>query len=507
MMFKATSEATGGHVSRRVLLHATVLAAAMPALVNAALAAPNLDWATSLTTKDAAARIARGDMTAESYATALAGQAARVASLDIFIAEDREAMLAGARAIDQRRQAGEKLGPLAGIPLLVKDNIDTASLPTTAGTPALAHNRPMHDAAVLGRLLGAGALLFGKTNMDELAGGATSDNAAFGAVRNPYAPDRIPGGSSGGTAAGIAARVTTAGLGTDTGGSSRIPASLCGVVGFRPTVGRYPGGGHVPSSHTRDVIAPMARTVAGIAIMDHVISGEPGATARPLRGLRLGLPKTYFWSGLDPETEAVAQDAVRRMRAAGVEFVDVDLPGLPELLAQIAPILAYEAISDLRSYLQQQRSPTTVEQVVAGIKSQDVAQFYHSFLASADVAAYRTALDVYRPQLQRLFADAFRQSGVSALCFPPTPITAPPIGQQAVVLGGKEVPVLLAYFHNGNPASATGLPALVIPAGLSRSGLPVGLEFDGPAGSDRMLLSIGLAVEKLLPPLPAPRLA
>ena len=369
MMFKATSEATGGHVSRRVLLHATVLAAAMPALVNAALAAPNLDWATSLTTKDAAARIARGDMTAESYATALAGQAARVASLDIFIAEDREAMLAGARAIDQRRQAGEKLGPLAGIPLLVKDNIDTASLPTTAGTPALAHNRPMHDAAVLGRLLGAGALLFGKTNMDELAGGATSDNAAFGAVRNPYAPDRIPGGSSGGTAAGIAARVTTAGLGTDTGGSSRIPASLCGVVGFRPTVGRYPGGGHVPSSHTRDVIAPMARTVAGIAIMDHVISGEPGATARPLRGLRLGLPKTYFWSGLDPETEAVAQDAVRRMRAAGVEFVDVDLPGLPELLAQIAPILAYEAISDLRSYLQQQRSPTTVEQVVAGIKS------------------------------------------------------------------------------------------------------------------------------------------
>ncbi len=499
-------EATGGHVSRRAMLRAAVLGAAMPSFVDMALAAPDLDWATSLTTEDAAARIANGDMTAENYATALAGQATRVASLNIFIAEDREGMLAGARAIDHRRRAREKLGPLAGVPLLVKDNIDTASLPTTASTPALAHNRPAHDAAVLRKLLDAGALLFGKTNMDELAGGATSDNVAFGAVHNPYAPDRVPGGSSGGTAAGIAARVTTAGLGTDTGGSSRIPASLCGVVGLRPTVGRYPGGGHVPSSHTRDVIAPMARSVAGVAIMDHVISGEPAATSHALRGLRLGLPKSYFWSDLDSETDAVAQDAVRRMREAGVEFVDVDLPGLPRLLAEIAPILSYEAVSDLRGHLEQQGSSTTVEQVIAGIKSPNVEQFYRSFLAGTDVGDYRTALDVYRSQPQKLFADGFRQSGVSALCFPPTPITAPLIGQQTVVLGGKEVPVLLAYFHNGNPASATGLPALVIPAGLSRSGLPVGLEFDGPAGSDRLLLSIGLAIEKPLLTLPAPRL-
>ena len=206
---------------------------------------------------EAAAAIRAGDVSAQALVEALLDRCARAAPLNAFISLDPDAVRAAARVADQRRRRGERLGALHGVPLVLKDNFDTADFPTTAGTPALAAHRPRRNGAVVQRLLDAGALILGKANMQELAFGPTSNNAAFGPVHNPYDRSRIPGGSSGGT--GAAARLAPAGLGTDTGGSVRVPASLSGVVGFRPTTLRWPQEGIVPISHTRDTAALRCR--------------------------------------------------------------------------------------------------------------------------------------------------------------------------------------------------------------------------------------------------------
>ncbi len=462
--------------------------------------------AISLTASEAVQAIRSGEITAENYVSALIGQAARAGSLDLFISRNDAALLTAARELDRKRKAGRILGEFAGIPLLVKDNIETSALPTTAGTPGLANNQSKANAPVLDRMFSADALLFGKTNMHELAMGATSGNVQYGAVHNPHDFNRIPGGSSGGTAAGIAARVSPAGFGTDTTGSSRIPASLCGVVGFRPSPNRYPVQGIVPVSHTRDAIAPMSRTVDDIDRMDRITVGRSATTVLPsLAGLRLGLPKSYFWSNLDSEVESLLEQAVKKFKHAGCVFVEVQLPGLPELLKQVAPILAFEAVADLRGYLSRTGSGITFEALISEIKSPDVAAYYQHFLETGmDPASYRQAVEVHRPRLQALFAGMFRSSGIDALCFPATPITAPLIGEDTVMLNGVSVEVITTLARNENPASAAGLPAIVLPAGLTGRGLPIGFELVGAAESDIRLLALGRAVERELPRLPAP---
>ena len=237
-----------------------------------------------------------------------------------------------ARSADQQRQRGERLGPLHGVPIALKDNFDTADFTTTAGTPALAAHRPTRNAAVVQRLLDAGALILGKANMQELAFGPTSNNAAFGPVRNPYDRSRIPGGSSGGTAALVAARLAPAGLGTDTGGSVRVPASLSGVVGFRPTTLRWPQDGIVPISHTRDTAAPIARCVADCALLDGIVTGGPTSlTPINLEGLRLGVPRGHFWDDLDAEVGSDPRRRMARLAAAGVVLVEGDMADVAAL--------------------------------------------------------------------------------------------------------------------------------------------------------------------------------
>ena len=259
---------------------------------------PGRDEILDLTATAALAAIAAGDLRAETYAAILLSRAHSLKNLNVLIAQDPDEVLEAARAADKVRARGRLLGPLHGLPLLVKDNINTATLPTTAGTPSLIGNRPSANAHVVDALLGAGGIVFGKANMHELAFGITSNNGTFGPVRNPYDMSKIPGGSSGGNAAGVAARFAPAGIGTDTGGSTRIPAALCGVVGFRPTVGRYAGTGTlagvrevVPISHTRDTPGPIARSVADVALLDAVITGEPALPRADLNGLRLGVAR------------------------------------------------------------------------------------------------------------------------------------------------------------------------------------------------------------------------
>jgi len=458
---------------------------------------------------EAAAAIRTGTCTAEALADVLLERCASAAPLNAFISLDPNALRAAARRADQRRQRGEPLGPLHGVPLALKDNFDTADFPTTAGTPGLAGNRPAHNAAVVQRLLDAGALILGKANMQELAFGPTSNNAAFGPVHNPYDRTRIPGGSSGGTGAAVAARLAPAGLGTDTGGSVRVPASLCGVVGFRPTTLRWPQAGIVPISHTRDTAAPMARSVRDCALLDAIVTGEfTVVSPARLEGLRIGVPRGHFWENLDAEVERIAEEALAAMRAAGAVLVEGDITDIATLDAKAGfPVALYEFVADLNRYLAEHATGLDFASLAAQVKSPMVKAVVAGLLGADAVseAAYGEALTRHRPALQQTYRRYFNECGVAAMAFPTTPLPAAPIGEDdTVMLNGVRVPTLATYIRNLGPGSAAGIPGLSLPAGMTRSGLPVGIALDGPEQDDRQLLAIGIAFEMLLPRLPGP---
>jgi indoleacetamide hydrolase len=478
-----------------------------------------------LTATQAVAAMKAGDITAEAYAAALLVRADLLKFLNALISQDADQVLEAARSADQLRAAGGELRPLHGLPLLLKDNINTAALPTTAGTPGLRNNRPRHDAPVAAALFRAGGILFGKANMHELALGATSNNSAFGAVRNPYDPSKIPGGSSGGNASAVAARIVPAGLGTDTGGSVRIPAALCGVAGFRPTTGRYPGrgtmlpptmgwepgAGIVPISHTRDTAGPIARSIADLVLLDAVITGEaPALTPVDLNGLRLGVAHGNFFTNLDPKLEGVIAEALPRLRDWGVVLVEADIPDLATLNSRVSvPIGAFEPPRDLSRYLAEHGSGVSLSELISAIASPDVKGILESLTGprATPLAVYQDVIHIHRPALQAAYEAYFREFDVAALVFPTTRLPARPIGQDATVeINSQLVPTFRVYIHNTAPGGNTGIPGLSIPAGLTSDGLPIGLELDGPAGSDRTLLAIGLAVEEVLGPLPAPKL-
>jgi Asp-tRNA(Asn)/Glu-tRNA(Gln) amidotransferase A subunit family amidase len=343
---------------------------------------------------------------------------------------------------------------------------------------------------VASSLFSAGALLLGKTNMHELAFGVTSNNAAFGAVHNPYNSSMIPGGSSGGTAAAIAARMCPAGLGTDTGGSVRIPAALCGIVGLRTTSGRYPLQGVVPLSHTRDTVGPMARSMADLALLDTVITGDSALVQSPgLKGLRLGVPRAYFYENLDAELATVIE----------------------KLSAISGRLSFYECMADLSRYLSTHGSTLTATDVVHQIASPDVRELYDINVLGPKAPTlewYQHAMAYDRPALQSAYRTYFKDNNVAAMAFPTTALPARPIGQDVEVeLNGKKVPTFLTYLRNARPVTSAGIPSLSIPVGSTASGLPVGLELDAPERQDRALLGIGMAIEKLFGKLPAPKIA
>lgn len=459
----------------------------------------------------AASAIAKGEVAAEAYAQALLARCAKGAALNAFIRLEPETVRAAARRADERRKRGERSGPLAGVPLVLKDNLDTADYPTTGGTPGLATNRPKRNAPVTQKLLDAGAIVLGKANMHELAYGVTNNNAWAGPARNPYDPSRIPGGSSGGTGVAVAARFAPAGIGTDTGGSVRIPAAHCGIVGFRPTTLRWPQAGIVPISHTRDTAGPMTRSVADCVLMDGIVTGGPTELApASLKGLRLGVPRGHFWADLDTEIAPILEEALTRLREAGAVLVEGDVAEVGTLDGAAGfPIALYETVTDLNAYLAEHGAGLDYAGLARQTKSPDVKGILESLLGTGAVpeAAYREALAQHRPALQETYRRYFRERDVAAIVFPTTPMPAAKIGEdETVLVNGKPVPTFPTYIRNTGPGSVAGIPGLSLPAGLTKAGLPVGIEFDGPQGSDQRLLAIGLALEMLLPKLPAPKI-
>jgi Asp-tRNA(Asn)/Glu-tRNA(Gln) amidotransferase A subunit family amidase len=480
-------------------------AVAVPFVGSARAYEPPMDYS-RLTASEAALAIRKGGISAEHYVEGLIEQDRKWATLNAFISRDHDALREAARAADKLRASGAALGPLHGVPLVFKDNIATAALPTTAGTAALRNYRPAENAVVAQKLFDSGALLFGKNNMHELAAGITTNNLTFGPVRNPYKQTMIPGGSSGGTAAAIAARVAPAGLGTDTGGSVRIPASLCGIAGLRPTMGRYSGAGLVPFQGGTATAGPMARTVEDLALLDGIVTGDTDLPDVQPGQIRLGVPEEFFYEDIDAEVARIMEASLDRLDQAGV-------------------VLVRQPVGDLMTLVNKGRGAPSSEETVGGYMRffRDIDLTPNDFVSGVADPAIRARLNRqllteesteavagpsavavrarYKDTLDRYFAS----NNLDGMIIPPAPLPARPIGQDDTVeLNGRQVSTFQTYVRNAAIGSAAALPGVVIPAGMTSDGLPLGVEIDGPAGSDRKLLAIAQAVESLLPDLSAP---
>ena len=402
----------------------------------AAQTAPDLD---ALTATQAAADLCAGKITSKALTTAALARAKAKADLNAFITLDEAGAMKAAEAFDAGRKKGP-CKPLGGVPIVIKDNIEVAGLPSSAGTPALKGFVPRKDAPVAAKLRAAGAVIIGKTNMHELAFGISGYNAAFktgaeSGVRNAYDATKIAGGSSSGTGAAVGARIVTAGLGTDTGGSVRVPCALNGCAALRPTVGRYPQGAIAPISHTRDTAGPMAATMADVALLDRVIAGGGAIAPANPKQVRIGVVKAML-ANLDGDTEAAFRAAIDKLKSAGVTVVDVEMPKLAELNGKVGfPLALYEAYDDMVVYLKKTGTGITIEQLAKGIASPDVKGTYDGLVIPRKLPApenkvvdakpaYDAAMKTARPALQALYRETFAKNKLDAIAFPTTPKVA-----------------------------------------------------------------------------------
>jgi len=406
----------------------------------------------------------------------------------------------GARAKAAELDGIERDMPLKGRVIAVKDTIHVEGMPCTGGTEAFRNNIPATSNPTVKRLVDAGAIILGKTGVHELSFGITSNNYCFGAVRNPVDDRKIPGGSSGGSGAAVGGGLVWAALGEDTGGSVRIPAALCGTVGLRPTYGRYPDEGMLKLTATRDVIGPLANTVADTVLLDQVMTNS-SAPIEPanLKDLRFAVPKGSHWyEGLDPDVAKVTEEFLSNLEAHGVTLVQKPLH-VKELAERVGiPWILFETRPQLAKYLETYNIDLSVEDVIDNVKSPDVKAILDSPVASEE--DMKQLLEVDRLTLQSQYTDYFMQDNIDAIIFPTCPITARDIEgilDGVTIEGVDGIQNTLGYYiRNTNPNSTAGIPGISLPAGISAEGLPVGVELDAPLGMDDKLLSIALAIEK-----------
>jgi Asp-tRNA(Asn)/Glu-tRNA(Gln) amidotransferase A subunit family amidase len=462
---------------------------------------------TDLSARQAAEQMASGDLRAVDYAQALLERAEATVSFGSLLHVEPEALLAAAASLDAAPRPAPGTLPLYGVPMAFKDNIDVAGMPTTAGSPWMADHRPRTHAGVTQRLLDAGALVLGKTNLHEWSQGVTGHNHAFGPSRNPFDRERITGGSSGGNAALLGLRAVPAAIGTDTGGSVRVPAAHCGLVGFRPTVHRWPDEGLVPISPTFDTAGVMARSVDDCVLVDHAVAGGPLRIAPlSLAGVRLGVPEAYFWEDVDPPVAELARDSIARLRAAGAVLVPCDLAEAGALFQEGSmSISLYEILPALAAYFARHDRPFDARALTDSVASPDVRPLFERLFGAGAITpeAYAHALHTLRPRMQAVYRECFARHGLAALVFPTSPLTAARLGEDVeVMLCGRPAQAFSTYIRNTGPAGMAGLPALSLPMGLASNGLPAGLELTGAQGTDTALLALALGVERVLPPAP-----
>lgn len=460
----------------------------------------------------AAAAIRNGEISSEAYTASLLQRAQREAELNAFITIDETAVLAAARHADKAR-AGGSAAPLLGVPFAFKDTYLTRGLRTTIGIEGLGGFVPVEDADVVSSIKDAGGIVFGKNNLVEMSYGLTGDNRHYGQVKNPHNHDHISGGSSSGSGASVAARIVPAAFGGDSIGSIRVPASFCGVVGFKPTTGRWPRGGVAPISHTLDTTGVLARSVEDCALIDQIVTGE-GATvldrSSDLRDVTFAYAPRQYLDLVDPEIEANFNEVIGLLREAGASLVEIDLGHDFLSIAEAATwnIFFHETMNGISEFLRSHHIPTSFDEVYDGLKP-DLKEVWGQVVlpngpGAISSESYKSALSACHAEVARRFDEACAHSRAEALLFPTTPCTAPTIEQQAkFTIAGQEVSYLVLAKHT-IPGSAAGLPGISIPAGLSRNGLPMGLEIDGARGRDRRLLDLARRVEAAVGLLSSP---
>ena len=455
------------------------------------------------------AALGKGQVTSrqlvESYLARIDAYDQQGPRINAFIAVN-PAALETADALDRERQARKVRGPLHGIPIVIKDNFDTGDMPTTGSSIALATHRPTRDAFQVARLREAGAIVVGKTNLHELASGIVTVSSLGGQTRNPYDPARNPGGSSGGTGAAIASNFAAAGLGTDTCGSIRIPASHNSLVGLRPTYGLSSRAGVIPLSHTQDVAGPLARSVRDVAlILDATVGVDPGdpvtAAGRgraprsyvdglaesSLKGTRLGVVASLFGDAPeDAEVAGIVRASLDIAKARGAVVVEMPMPNLTELLRATSVIDA-EFKFDLADYLAAASNPpvrSLGEILDRGLHHQALDGSFRrrNAVESRDSESYRTSL-ARREEARKVILAEMDAARVTAIVYPTLRRKAAPIGEAQAGANCQLSPT-------------TGLPALSVPAGFTLDGLPVGIEFVGRAFSEPDLLKLGAAFER-----------
>jgi aspartyl-tRNA(Asn)/glutamyl-tRNA(Gln) amidotransferase subunit A len=419
----------------------------------------------------------------------LAVIAERNAALNAFITVLADTALEEARRADQEIAAGRYRGPLHGVPISVKDLIDVKGAPTTAASRVREGQVAAADAPVVTRLREAGAVIIGKTNLHEFALGTTNEDSAFGPARHPLDPSRSPGGSSGGSAASVLAEMAYASIGTDTGGSIRIPSAACGLVGLKPTIGEVSTAGIVPLSRTLDHVGPLCRSVKDAGIVYDVLrSATPAGErkARGVEGLRLGVLRGYFTVLLDPQVASAFERACARLRDAGVTLHDVDVPHAGD----VAPIYVHIVLSE--------------------------AAAYHAKTLDSHGDAYtpnvRHRLEMGRYILAEDYVRALRgrdvlirevdaaMEGRDGLLLPSVPIPAHKIGVSSVRLGGTDEPIRNVTLRLTQLFNVTGHPALTVPCGRTPEGLPIGAQLIGRRSATSDLLSLATAFESYLGP-------
>ncbi|HEV3220469.1 MAG TPA: amidase [Candidatus Acidoferrales bacterium] len=433
-------------------------------------------------------------------------------ALNAFLTITRASAFADAKVSEKLLLRRRSRGPLEGIPIAIKDNLYTQGVRTTAGAKFLRDFIPQFDATTIARLRSAGAILLGKTNLHEFAYGITTGNPHFGATHNPWDLERIPGGSSGGSAAAISAGLCAASIGTDTGGSIRIPASLCGIFGIKPSFGRVSCYGSVPLAPSLDHVGPLTRSAADAALLLGAISGadphDTSTLAQPnlkpflsvsaissrLRShftkkhpLRLGWSKDYFFDAVDPEVVFAMDAAARSFEGLGAVIEEVSLPHIREGDAPSTAIALAEA--------------THVHEAAGWFPAHasDYGEDVRKRLElGRDVRAadYLAALDA-RKRVRADFEGALER--VDAILAPATPIAAPRIGENVVLFGSTEETIRSALIRTNRPANLTCLPALSTPCGWTQSGLPVGLQLIGKQWGEERLLTIARLFEQAHP--------
>ena len=410
-------------------------------------------------------------------------------TLNAFIAVFADEARAAARAADREIAQGHDRGPLHGVPVSLKDLLDVRGTTTTAASNVRRGHTAPADAPVVAHLREAGAVFVGKCNLHEFAFGTTNEDSAFGPARHPVDVNRSPGGSSGGSAVSVATGMAFASIGTDTGGSIRIPAAACGVVGLKPGLGEISTAGVVPLSRTMDHVGPLCRSVADAAILYDVLRGQPPAhlpQPRELRGIRLGIPREYFLSLLDPQVASSFESACDRLRAGGAVLEDVQIAHANE----IAPIYLHIVLPEAAAY----HAKTLDSRADDYTPNVRLRLEMGRYILAQDYARALRGRDVLRAEVDGALA------GHDALLLPALAIPAPRLGIATVKVSGSEEPVRNITLRLTQLFNVTGHPALTAPCGKTFDGLPIGAQIVGPQGRTRELLELAQACEPYLAP-------